>query len=317
MKCPTHLIQLPKNFLKNRKLRVKLNNSYSESFTPEQGLPQGSPLSPYLYNIYCHDISKSPSQNVRSQQEQDLSQYILQFADDTALITHSTTIRNATRKLQTLVDQTQAWFNKWRLKANPKKSAFIIFNHHPTDTSPTIKIEDKTIKPKTSAKYLGIQIDSKLNFNQHTQLIKKKCQTRAKHFRTLTYKDRGINMKTASHIYRCICRPLLEYAHPLSLNYRNQAKRNIRTAETCALRSITRMRHPDNPLHNPPNSLLYEKTRVTNILDRMTELTCKLVNKTEILETITPWCRKRPAGGHTRHQNPVKTLYECLRDMKL
>lgn len=38
-------------------IMVKINNSISGEFTPEQGVPQGSLVSPTLYNVYyCHDM---------------------------------------------------------------------------------------------------------------------------------------------------------------------------------------------------------------------------------------------------------------------
>ena len=66
-------------YLKERTLQIKIDTSYSKTFKMQQGLPQGSPLSPLLYNIYCHDIYN---------QENDLAHfnpnlYILQYADDT------------------------------------------------------------------------------------------------------------------------------------------------------------------------------------------------------------------------------------------
>jgi len=47
--------------------------------------------------------------------------------------------------------------------------------------------------------------------NTTTELIK-----RTKHFRSLTYK--GISTKTATQIYKSICRPLLDYGNILMAN---------------------------------------------------------------------------------------------------
>ena len=91
------------------------------------------------------------------------------------------------------------------------------------------------IKPQAFAKYLGIEIDNKLNFNRHTKIIKKKIITRVRHFRALTYNREGINLKTATNIYKMICRPMLDYGHTLLLNCRLPALRNIETAERQSL----------------------------------------------------------------------------------
>ena len=53
------------------------------------------------------------------------------------------------------------------------------FNQILFDESPTISMYNEVIKPCAMAKYLGIMIDEKLNFNRHTETIKKKTTARA------------------------------------------------------------------------------------------------------------------------------------------
>lgn len=52
------------------------------------------------------------------------------------------------------------WLNKWKLELNPKKWELIIFNHKIRNSSPFIT-------PKYNIKYLGIQMNQKLNFIQY------------------------------------------------------------------------------------------------------------------------------------------------------
>ena len=160
-----------KNFLENRKLRVKINNILSEKFTPQQG---GSPLSPLLYNLYCHGVYNF---NKNNQQHFNPQSYMLQFADDTTLVAHGKSLTETFQKLRTLVNDTTNWMLKWRVIPNPSKSALIIFNHKISNTSPTINMLNTVIKSQAFTKYLGIEIDNKLNFNRHTKIIKKKIIT--------------------------------------------------------------------------------------------------------------------------------------------
>ena len=134
--CPNYLIRIVIEFLTNRKMKVKISNQKSEEFTQTQGVPQGSPLSPLLYNIFCHDIYNHNN----AQHYFDNKSYILQFADDTAIISHGKTLSSTIEQLQTRLNATTAWMNKWRISINPQKSSFIIFNHKINNHSPRVKI---------------------------------------------------------------------------------------------------------------------------------------------------------------------------------
>ena len=101
---PDYLIHLIISFLELPQIQIKINNSYSEYFVPEQGAPQGSPLSPILYNIYCHDIYYYNHQDPRYFNR---NTYMLQFADDTALISHNTNLCNTIQQLQHLIIATR------------------------------------------------------------------------------------------------------------------------------------------------------------------------------------------------------------------
>jgi len=52
-------------------------------------------------------------------------------------------------------------------------------------------------------------------------------------------------------------------------------KQHIQTTEQIALRLITKIRHPENPLHNPSNELLYDRTKMTRISERLLQIQAK------------------------------------------
>ncbi|KAH0812741.1 hypothetical protein GEV33_010050 [Tenebrio molitor] len=71
------------------------NTSPGFDLISQQGVPQGSPLAPLLYNIYCYDIY--------SEHEDDFSieRYILLFADDTTRVTHERTLKAILEEYET------------------------------------------------------------------------------------------------------------------------------------------------------------------------------------------------------------------------
>lgn len=303
--CPRKLLLLVNNLLNNRKLRVKILNTLSYEFTPEQGLPQGSPLSPLLYNIYCTDIYHENPEYF------DQKAYVLQFADDTTLVSHGESVNEAMENLQNLTNTTTLWFNKWRLKPNPSKSHLIIFYKTPSRNSPTLNMLNDTIQAEESTKYLGVTIDHKINFNCHAAKVKKQTITRAKHLKSLTFKKGGANLGTMCKIYKLICRPIIEYGHVIFQNLKNPARQKLKVAETTAMRIITKIRHPNNPLHNPSNQLLYDLTSIQPIQDRLISLTHKYCTKQHNKDLIDKYCIRR-INRRSRYKHPENTLWEKI-----
>jgi hypothetical protein len=127
-------------------------------------------------------------------------------------------------QLESLVEPTVQWFHGWRLKPNPKKSQLLIFHHKTSENSPTITMCCTKSIPCRVVKYLGVYINAKLNFNKHTEVMKQNAIAKVKHFRSLTYKNRGINNTTAAKIYKIFCRPILKNGALLLFKQRIQPK---------------------------------------------------------------------------------------------
>lgn len=307
LKTPDYLLHIIKNLITDRTLQIRLNDTLSSSFPQEQGLPQGSPLSPILYNIYCHDIYQQDHTNP---DYIDLSSYILQYADDTVLVTHDKNRHKTINKLQQLLDTTMKWFYKWRLTPNPKKNQLLLPYHRVQNNSPTVTTDGNTTRPTRTVKYLGIILDDKLKFHDHIQDRKTEIIRRTKHFRGLTFKNHGINTKTASHIYKTICRPILEYGHAILANTQQKTRQKLQTTERIALRLITKIRHPKNPLHNPPNQQLYNDTKITALLDRLDDLQNKFKTNPSNRKLITELCITRPKNHKSQYRHPTMTLTE-------
>ena len=105
------------SYLKNRKQRVRLNNTYSEWIDILFGVPQGSILGPLLFNIFLcdlflflHDIS------------------VANYADDNTPYCTRLKILDVLIKLENVAETLLQWFKDNRMKANPDKYHLFINN---------------------------------------------------------------------------------------------------------------------------------------------------------------------------------------------
>ena len=95
-----NMLNFLKNFLLNRTFQVKIGKDKSNTFTSDNGLPQGSILSPLLFNRMIHDIPKCASNKVQN----------LLHADDCVIWTSGNDIREMTLLTQTYLSILNNWF---------------------------------------------------------------------------------------------------------------------------------------------------------------------------------------------------------------
>ena len=109
---PINILRWISQFLINRKARIKINNNLSTEFLMLAGAPQGSTISPTLYNIYVSDIPQPQIQNTG----------LAQFADDTCFWAIAPNISKASKLMNSTLTQYTNWTDKWLIQINTAKT---------------------------------------------------------------------------------------------------------------------------------------------------------------------------------------------------
>ena len=106
------------NFLKNRSFHVKVGSTLSDTFTQEEGVPQGSILSPLLFEIKINSITNKLKPNINS------SLYVDDF-----LICYKSlgNIGTIDRQLQQQLKILEKWANENGFKFSPTKTVAVHF----------------------------------------------------------------------------------------------------------------------------------------------------------------------------------------------
>ena len=147
--------------------------TYSEKYSIQYGTAQGSCLGPLLFLVFCNDIYKVVEQ-----------WKLILFADDTTVFYSHKNIKYLIRNLIHDLNLLSDWFKANKLSLNLEKSMAMSLGH-PNSKFPTIEVGGLTIPWIQEIKFLGLHIDTMLNWNHHYNLLYSKILLNKKTNNTL------------------------------------------------------------------------------------------------------------------------------------
>lgn len=261
---PIKLILLIKSFLQNRKFRVKLTGTLSSWRNIEAGVPQGSLLSPILFNIYMSDLPTPDHVQLAA------------YADDVMVFATNRSPKLIRNRLNTALEIISNWYQKWKIKINSTKTKAILFNKNIRNpTIGPIFIENQPIQWTESAKYLGITMDRKLLFRDHITNVINKAKTVKRQLYCLIGRNSKLNLRLKVQIYKQYIRPILLYSSPTWCCAANTHVKKIQTLQNITLRQIV----------NAPwyirNKDIHKDLKIRDIKDEIILSTEKLYSKAE------------------------------------
>jgi hypothetical protein len=133
------------------------------------GCPQGGVLSPLLLNLVI---------DRRLTVTNDLGFSTIGFAEDIVITVHDKFAHTIREIMQEALNVVFKWAIKEGLNINPHKTAIVSFNNSRkiVGLGPLI-LHGKEPRTLDEVKYLGVMLDSKLNWKQHLKKTIRKAQT--------------------------------------------------------------------------------------------------------------------------------------------
>lgn len=204
-----------KSYLSERKQCVRINTLYSDMGLIKHGVPQGSVLGAVLFIIYINDLCSARLQG-----------NITSFADDTALCYKGKNWEQIKISMINDLKAMQWWFTSNYMLLSAEKTKFINFSLKNkangevfesvsytcadciSDNKQCLTNKCTYIHKTNEIKYLGVHLDSEVNWKFHINKLKNKINCTLRYFYYLRYLCNSQTMRT---LYFSLVQSRLEY----------------------------------------------------------------------------------------------------------
>ena len=282
------------SFMQNRKYRV-VRPATTEYTTFDLGVPQGSGLSPLLFNLFIAEISHL------------LHCDHVEFADDLTLYySHwddRTTIDLLNENLRTIED----WAQRWRVEFGDKNSYFVFHSGPDIDVEAMggLQFFSRALtRERESVCLLGVHLDRQLTFRHNTDMLLTECRRRRNTLRGLLGTGLVHNPQALLIAYKGFVRSKIEVTCAVYCTLSAQQKGELEALQNSCLRLILFSRA------NTPGVILQNECSTSSLESRREDIVirtyCKILafpRDHPLRECLEAWWRNdRPnelaTSGH-------------------
>lgn len=268
---PAYLCKVVQSFLSGRCFRVFVNKACSDLSYFHSGVPQGSVLSPILYNIYTSDFPFIPECRAAI------------YADDTAVFSSHEFALNIETNLNNGIEILLQYFHKWKIKLNEDKMQAIFFTRKRKPCflpSGKIRVKGVELDWVPSVKYLGVNLDTRLSFNEHVTKTIKKVNVAIKMLYPFINRKSLLCNDNKIIIYKVIFQAILLYGCQV---WGDCAKCHIKRLQISQNKTIKMMLNL--PWHHSTLDV-HRKANVELIHERIHKLNTKFITRCQFADNI-------------------------------
>lgn len=265
LQVPIHITNLIFKILENRSLFTRKNDSsFIGPITTTSGLPQGSPLSTLLFNIYTLDLYQIPQIDIT----------LIGYADDLVILCQGRDPHSLVRRINSSLDVIQSWLNKNDLRVSTAKSEAIWFTKGRRNTHPPPIVMDNIIIPfKNQTKHLGVILHKHLNWKYHIENVCTKAKKNTNILRAICRVWWGADPSTLLTIFYALIRSHLDYGS-IFINPNNKTNINkLNTVHFAGIRTCL------GCMRSTPTNVLLAEASEMNLDFRRTKLAVSFLSK--------------------------------------
>ena len=186
--------------------KVRVGDKLTSEVKMFQGVRQGCPLSPVLFNIFVNELAERLCKTGLGVPAADKTICSLFYADDVVILA------KCPLDLQKMISVVDKFCDEWRMKLNLNKSKVMIVNAPPKKLKSRRRwfSRGKRIEIVNKYKYLGIWFNNILSWSDHFKYIISKAKQKSQLLRNFITK-RQVTPRAKLLVWLAFVRPLLDY----------------------------------------------------------------------------------------------------------
>ena len=159
--CEPKLVHWIRRWTRGRKIQLRFNGKISKEYHLNQGVPQGSPLSPFLFGVYVADMFKP-----RFSYRMGLRRMVTSYVDDGAILVATDTIEKTKEEIRSVLEECTRIAKDRGMGFSTKKMEWIGFGKGEWGD---MEVGTEKLRMTKEIRILGYRIDTKKGWKGHVE----------------------------------------------------------------------------------------------------------------------------------------------------